>query len=496
MAFLDSLKQTYDESTKSGIPGPIDLIKKGYNAIMPSEQEIQARSQRALLNSGYTPEQIGASPAMAVPSQAAPMAPGPVAPVMPVQVQPISVQPRQMTPVTPVDAYKQAFAQGSQIASAMPSTGLGMQISAAGKAGEIQAQAGQEQAKLFEQQARAMQDSQARLMAQQEEKEKYQREFDTKLDEVQKEDEGKVDFNRYYKNQSTGNKILSGLSLALSVFGGAGSTAKVINMMDDAVNRDIEAQKFEYNQKKEKKGEKIKLLNNSYARMMDKFGDSEKAEAALRALSIDNISNKLNALAAGTNSQLAKTQAENLQGVLRSKKDDIATQLGMSLGQAAATATPAVGQPISKTYTPKTDDERARFVKGIGLAATREDANKIKEGAENIDSFNRNVNRIIELRKKYGSETLPGKVKGEMEALSTELQMSLKKSLGLGVLNQSDYSILTNLVPDPTSLNPRVGELYDSLKNRTNMAFQDNVKYRILNPLQGANVEEKYKGFK
>lgn len=494
MGFLDSLKEKYDEANQSYVPTPLELIQKGVSALQTSPEEIKARTDRAMARAHGLP----------LPEETAPVvSAAPVAPVAPVQaaqpaVSPVSVAPTQvaMPAVSPVDAYKQAFAQGQQIANAMPQAGINMQMAAAKKIGEIGEQAGAEQARIFEEQAKSLQDQAQRSAMRQAQQKSEMEDFDKKYQEIEKEDEGKVDFNRFFKNQSTGNKILSGLSLALSVFGGAGSTSKVIGIIDDAVNKDIEAQKFEVAQKGAKKLQKLKSMDNMYARMLDKYGDADKADAATRAILTDKISNQVNALASRTSSQTAKAQAQNIMGELQGKKDAIASQLGLSLGAAAATATPATGQSLPANYTPKTEDDRKRFVKGIGLAATTEDANKIKEGAENIDGFNRNVNKLLDLRKKYGSETLPTAVKGEMKAISTELQMGLKKSLELGVLNQSDYDILYNLVPDPTSYNPRTAELYNNLKARTNAAFQDKIKYRILNPLQGSDVEQKYQGFK
>lgn len=499
MGILDTIKKNYEESY---VPSPLELVQKGVDVVQslrPTPEEIQARTERAMARAQGLPipeETTQAVPTVA-PTPAIPVAPVTTAPAQ-ATVAPVSVAPVSITPTTqaisPVDIYKKAFEQGAQIASAMPSAGLGMQMAAAKKTGDITSEAALKQAELYDQQQRALQDQAQKVALRNAQKRKEMEDFDSKYQEIEKEDEGKVDFNRYFKNQSTGNKILSGLSLALSVFGGAGSTAKVINIIDDAVNKDIEAQKFEVAQKGAKKLQKLKSMDNMYARMLDKYGDADKADAATRAILIDKTIAQINSLAARTNSQLAKTQAEDLIGKYTAKKEDIGNQLALTFGQTVAT--PSVGQELPSNYTPKTEDERKRFIKGVGIAATPEDADKIKEGAENIDAFNRNVNRILELRNKYGSETIPGKVKGEMQSLSTEIEMSLKSSLKLGVLNQSDYDILHRLVPDPTSYNPRTADLYQTLKDRTNAAFQDKIKYRIINPLQGTQVEAKYKGFK
>ena len=373
----------------------------------------------------------------------------------------------------------------------MPSTGLGMQMGAAKKIGEVGEQAGLEQSRIYEEQQKTLQDQADKMASRQAIKQAEMADFDKKYQEIEKEDEGKVDFNRYFKNQTTGNKILSGLSLALSVFGGAGSTGKVIGIIDDAVNKDIEAQKFDVAQKGAKKTQKLKSMDNMYARMLDKYGDADKADAATKSILIDKTMAQINALSARTNSQTAKAQAQNIIGELQGKKDAIATQLGLSLGQAAATGMPSAGQELPDNWSPKTKEQTENWVPGIGLAVSTEEAKNIRTQMSSYNKLNDSVQQMIELRKKFGSETLPSEAKGKMDLLAGKALLAMKDAAKLGVMSETDFKLLNNIIVNPSGYNPNTMSRLEALHQAANNDFIRDVQPRLLNPVKSLSVKKK-----
>lgn len=80
-----------------------------------------------------------------------------------------------------------------------------------------------------------------------------------------------IDPNRMYKNMSTGNKILGGIGLLLSGVGGAvnhGQNAG-FQVMQSAINQDIEAQKADMTNRLDVIGKKLGLNRDSLSTQMD-----------------------------------------------------------------------------------------------------------------------------------------------------------------------------------------------------------------------------------
>ncbi len=97
----------------------------------------------------------------------------------------------------------------------------------------------------------------------------------------------KVNPNRYFENQSTGDKILQAVSIVLGGFGGAltkqGNMALAI--IQNNIDRDIQAQKEEIAGKDKLIASKLNL----FGRLREQFNDGLAADAAARVLYNDQI---------------------------------------------------------------------------------------------------------------------------------------------------------------------------------------------------------------
>lgn len=113
----------------------------------------------------------------------------------------------------------------------------------------------------------------------------------------------KIDPNRFWKDRTTGQKILTGVGLFLGAFGQNGnSAAKVVQ---DAINRDIDAQKSEI--ERAKTG--VVLQNNVLSAMRDQFGDERAAESAARLAALNQVDNQIKMVAAQYRSPMIQEQA-------------------------------------------------------------------------------------------------------------------------------------------------------------------------------------------
>lgn len=377
--------------------------------------------------------------------------------------------------------YSVGFQQAGQIANMMPSGGLNLQAGAAKEIGQAQSTGFAEQSVAQQEHEKSLKESQDRQKQIQLEKEAAQKEFDTKYDEALADLKGtQIDSERLWKNKSTGSKILTGIGLALSAFGGPEAVARSNQIIQSAIDKDIEEQKANYGVKKEG----LQGMSNVYARMMDKFGDKEKAEAATRSFYNDLTQNKLSQITASTNSKVALANADMLKGQFQSQKDQLVSQMGLALGQAAASKPLEYDQVISDKYTPKSDEEAKRYIPGIGLATDAESAKEIRTGVTNFNDFNGTLNKLVALREKYGSETLPSEAKSLMTQLRGQLKFAVKNIEKLGVLSESDTGMIDDVVADGSSFNPNTLARLKALQGSSLAKFSNSIKPRLMNPTQ------------
>jgi len=126
---------------------------------------------------------------------------------------------------------------------------------------------------------------------------------------------------------------------------------------------------------------------------------------------------------------------------------------------------------------PKKDGEKELFVPEIGYALTKQDAKTLKSGKESYVKLRRQLNEMISLREKYGSEILDRSAVSRGKQLSNEILLSYKNTANLGVLSQSDENILNSIIPK----NPLQFDIQGFVTGRDSTlyimkAWRDNIK--------------------
>jgi len=121
-------------------------------------------------------------------------------------------------------------------------------------------------------------------------KEKAQLDIDEAVNEVVN---FKIDPKRFYKG--TGSAIASAIAVALGEFGSklAGGPNTALSIINRAVDRDIDAQKTELQNLKYG----ASAAGNAYKRLLDRHGDSEKAERLAREQALTYVSMQLGEVA-------------------------------------------------------------------------------------------------------------------------------------------------------------------------------------------------------
>jgi hypothetical protein len=145
------------------------------------------------------------------------------------------------------------------------------------------------------------------------------------LDEMKHIDTS-VDPGRYWASRTTGQKVMGIIGLALGSLGSNDGTNKAAQMLGQAVDRDIEAQKSEA-QARLKKGESaLAASQTAYAMHRQLFQDDLAATAATKASMLELADNKLKQIAATYASPMAKQNAALLSAQLQQSKQQFVQQ--------------------------------------------------------------------------------------------------------------------------------------------------------------------------
>lgn len=195
------------------------------------------------------------------------------------------------------------------------------------KANEEAAQAGQDaataEASFFEEQQRQQQARAAKEAQNEAQRQKaledHEGQVNQALSEWNKPD-AKVDGRNWWGNQSTGGKILAGLSLA---FGSLGSLANAaagqardpnmrnsgVDFVMQAIDKDIQLQREAVANERERRRGNLQGKQTLYQMARGRFGDQRDAEAVARAGAIQLAQAELNRLGAKEKSETRKAAA-------------------------------------------------------------------------------------------------------------------------------------------------------------------------------------------
>jgi len=146
------------------------------------------------------------------------------------------------------------------------------------------------------------------------------------------EEFAKAEIKDPYASKSTGNKILSAISLGLGAFGAAltGGENTAMKIINSAIDRDIEIQKADIN----KKGDAVQNSRNLLADLTKKFGDERVAEAMTRRLLLESALRQNNITAAKFQGPLIQANSQKNKTVLEQaiqEQDLKISQLGTNV---------------------------------------------------------------------------------------------------------------------------------------------------------------------
>lgn len=237
----------------------------------------------------------------------------------------------------------------------------------------------------------------------------------------------KLDSRRWWKDKSTGDKVLTMVGMALSAVN-PNSFQNAMTAIDKTIERDINDQKSDI----ETGRMKLQDAKTLYAENIRRFGDERAALAATRMMNADVIKNQLNANLAGVKGEVAKANGLKMLGQVEQYQQNQKVQMMKLLKDAQK-------------------DTRGLQVAGFqGQAPSEKDASDLRSmnatAMTTLDSL-----KELEKITKTPGKSLDRELRSRGAQLSQDIQLSLKEIKKLGVLSGDDAKRLDDYIQDPTS---------------------------------------------
>lgn len=308
----------------------------------------------------------------------------------------------------------------------------------------------------------------------------------------------KVDPRRWYRNQSTGEKVLAIIG---GFIGGVSSALNktpnvVLDQINREVDRDIDAQEKDLQNERMGLGAQLTVLGQ----MRQHFGDMRAAKLAAKAAINERTVSSLKTLMATTKSEAARKrvghllQAAEAQGALFEqgiKLDAMAQGEALKNAYMRARAQP---QRQALEWKPISESDRARYVPGLGgYAADAQSAKKLREA----DAARRDVDEQLRILSGYfddpkaairGTETYD-----RANGTALIVQNKMRKAFEMGALDAQSYELMKDMVPKPT-IRSALGfggakKQVEDLRRMNNATFERKAETEGVMP---ATIERRY----
>lgn len=233
--------------------------------------------------------------------------------------------------------------------------------------------------------------------------------------------------SQQFAKASTGQKIISGIALFLGAAPNSAGQNKAMMAMQAALEDDLKAQEQD-----------VANYKGLYNDLKDTFGDRRQARLAATAAYINNAQLKLQQIASQYKSPQIQGNFEMLYGKLEEEKEKLKNELQMNWLATSAKA--------------REGDEkiRERFVPGLGVALTKEDATKLKEEGASTYAAIDTIKEIKDLAK--NSMVNPknrNAINQKIGLLVGQLRVPV---VGPGAFTDSEREFVGDLVGNPTKI--------------------------------------------
>jgi len=343
--------------------------------------------------------------------------------------------------VPPYMDYMNQFmaGQGKQQGYELPgeyAQGYQTMLDASRQQADASAQAALEQQKIYEQQVK---DIQLNEIARKAQEQAVQGELDKLKTDIATQ---KIDPTRVWSDMSTGNRVMAAISIFLGgVAGGMqGTDNKALGIINNAIDRDIDAQKA-------KLGKKQNLLSIN----LQKYRNIQDAAAATKAQLMAVTQAQVQATAAKAGSQQALAAAQMFQGQTELEMGKLKMQLAASqMTQGKLLDPRGMSAQDAMKMNQDIQDKLVQLPNGNYYPAfNKESAAKVRD----VQTEMYNALSTIKQAKTFMEQgaTLPLTERNSMAETIKQSLLAQAKSpalLNLGALTNADLELIDPLIPD------------------------------------------------
>lgn len=242
-----------------------------------------------------------------------------------------------------------------------------------------------------------------------------------------------VDPGRFWASRSTAGKVAGIIGLALGALGaGPDGINRAAQMLNQAIDRDLEAQKAEHTLRMKKGQASIDAATTAYGMERQRFGDDAAASNAAKASLLGLAENNLKKISAGAQGPAAAAQAQAFLGQLQTQKGQLEAGLANTAFDNQTQRMLAEGQ-LAKTS-----------------GRTPAEAKAIREAVSNYDLMSKTVTNLESLinNTNFVTEKVGGRA-AEMQGLAGGLLLQVKDAEKLGTLDRGSLEFAEKIIGDP-----------------------------------------------
>jgi len=258
----------------------------------------------------------------------------------------------------------------------------------------------------------------------------------------------KISPDNYWANKSTGQKIGIGIALIAGAFGAA-NTGKnsAVEVIDKAIDQDIDTQKANYAAKKGAVGE----MDSAYAKLHGVYKDEVAATAAAKAELLNQAMIKLQSNAAKFKGDAATAAATSALGQLQSLKDAETLKLQQSKAYGEDPQFAGMDDKTRERYIPKSDVPFMPF--GVASIGSKEDVSKFRTEANDVADAISSLQKLEDMTKLGSIDKFSPAQKAAAEVLQQTTVGKLRAAvLGPGIINEQERAIMERMIANPTDL--------------------------------------------
>lgn len=261
---------------------------------------------------------------------------------------------------------------------------------------------------------------------------------------------GKIDPDRYMKNMNGGAALLSLISVTLGGFANGFSGGKVANqgieLIQNAINRDVAAQQSDMQNKRASYDNQRGLFQLA----RERFGDNEMAANYTRSKLFEQAERAVQGIASEAKDKTYATALDKMGADLKFQREQSELALKLGMAQAAQAAAAQAGPKGFKTLG---DKEMERLVPSLNaLAPDKETRVKVTEAMAAAKTVRETLAAMAELKRTGSTRDWTGTDRARYDALRSNAVPAVNVLLGQGAVSAGDAENILGGIPEASFL--------------------------------------------